>query len=249
MIIRKLATALKRQDWFTVLLEVTIVVVGIFIGLQVDDWNERRKESLKHDELLADLSAGLRSDLQELDGSIKLQTLRYSAFSQLLNKAIDWQDPAYRYDAGGQRIETEPPRIDRTITADEALMIIQYLRSFDPARHAYDSMVAVGDILVLKNEELIRALQAHYLFIESINDVEKTIYLLTWERIRNQLMSNGVGRNPELTWEEAAAIVREDRALIGALKAGAFEASDHTRFLQMIRSRTAALLEGIEPPQ
>ena len=44
MIIRRLAGALREQNWFTVVLEVMIVVVGIFIGLQVDGWNEGRKK-------------------------------------------------------------------------------------------------------------------------------------------------------------------------------------------------------------
>ena len=44
MIIRRLAGALREQNWFTVVLEVMIVVVGIFIGLQVDGWNEFRKK-------------------------------------------------------------------------------------------------------------------------------------------------------------------------------------------------------------
>ena len=44
MIIRKLADALREQNWFTVVLEVMIVVVGIFIALQVDGWNEVRKK-------------------------------------------------------------------------------------------------------------------------------------------------------------------------------------------------------------
>ena len=42
MILRRLAEAVREQNWFTVVLEVLIVVVGIFIGLQVDDWAERR---------------------------------------------------------------------------------------------------------------------------------------------------------------------------------------------------------------
>jgi len=44
VIIRRLAGALREQNWFTVVLEVMIVVVGIFIGLQVDGWNEFRKK-------------------------------------------------------------------------------------------------------------------------------------------------------------------------------------------------------------
>ena len=42
MILRRLADAVREQNWVTVALEVTIVVVGIFIGLQVDDWNRQR---------------------------------------------------------------------------------------------------------------------------------------------------------------------------------------------------------------
>ena len=42
MILSNLATGLKQRDWGTVAVEVLIVVVGIFIGLQVNDWNQAR---------------------------------------------------------------------------------------------------------------------------------------------------------------------------------------------------------------
>lgn len=45
MILRHLADAIRGQNWFTVLIELAVVVVGIFLGLQIDDWNERRKEN------------------------------------------------------------------------------------------------------------------------------------------------------------------------------------------------------------
>jgi hypothetical protein len=61
MIIERIARALRQQDWFTVVLEVLIVVVGIFIGLQVDGWNEERKlrgqEKVYLERLLMDMSA------------------------------------------------------------------------------------------------------------------------------------------------------------------------------------------------
>ncbi|MEQ9562647.1 MAG: DUF6090 family protein, partial [Woeseiaceae bacterium] len=60
MILRRLADAVRQQNWFTVVLEISIVVAGIFIGLQVDDWNNTRKDrqdeqhylNRLHDEIL-----------------------------------------------------------------------------------------------------------------------------------------------------------------------------------------------------
>jgi len=37
MLLRRLAEALSQQNWFVVIIEGLVVVVGIFIGLQVDD--------------------------------------------------------------------------------------------------------------------------------------------------------------------------------------------------------------------
>lgn len=52
MILQKIATSLGRRDWGTALFEILIVVVGIFIGLQVDDWNQSRKDRLDEETFL-----------------------------------------------------------------------------------------------------------------------------------------------------------------------------------------------------
>jgi len=59
MIIKRLAENIKKQDWFVVTIEIMIVVIGIFIGLQVDDWNKARLDDAKSerytDQLIVDL--------------------------------------------------------------------------------------------------------------------------------------------------------------------------------------------------
>jgi len=42
MIFRRLSNSVRNQDWFTVLIEIVIVVVGVFIGIEVSNWNEAR---------------------------------------------------------------------------------------------------------------------------------------------------------------------------------------------------------------
>ena len=70
MILQRVSKNLIDRDWSLALVEILIVVVGIFIGLQVDDWNQARKDRIDealslerlHDDLLLadDLSRRLR---------------------------------------------------------------------------------------------------------------------------------------------------------------------------------------------
>ena len=40
MILRRVAEHVKAQNWFAVAIDFVIVVVGVFIGIQVSNWNE-----------------------------------------------------------------------------------------------------------------------------------------------------------------------------------------------------------------
>ncbi len=71
MILRRLATALREQNWFTVALEILIVVVGIFVGLQADQWNQSRKDRLVEQQYITSLKADFQADIRELDEAIR----------------------------------------------------------------------------------------------------------------------------------------------------------------------------------
>ncbi len=66
MILRRLTDALRKQDWFTVLIETLIVVFGVFIGLQVNNWNDARVERARAREYISSMRADLVSDMTEL---------------------------------------------------------------------------------------------------------------------------------------------------------------------------------------
>ena len=46
MILRRFMQHIKGQNWFAVGLDVVVVIVGIFLGMQVTEWNEERKERI-----------------------------------------------------------------------------------------------------------------------------------------------------------------------------------------------------------
>jgi hypothetical protein len=48
MILRRMMGHVKRQDWFAVFLDFVIVVVGVFVGIQVSNWNTAQVPGAVH---------------------------------------------------------------------------------------------------------------------------------------------------------------------------------------------------------
>jgi hypothetical protein len=61
MIMRRFSEALKQQNWTAIAIEFVLLVLGVFLGIQVANWNEaretRRKSLVFTERLKADLRA------------------------------------------------------------------------------------------------------------------------------------------------------------------------------------------------
>ncbi|WND03804.1 hypothetical protein QGN29_05375 [Temperatibacter marinus] len=44
MLLRTFTHHFREQNWFAVGLDVLVAVIGIFLGLQVTDWNQTRQQ-------------------------------------------------------------------------------------------------------------------------------------------------------------------------------------------------------------
>jgi hypothetical protein len=63
MILRRFSANIRRQDWFALLLDLLIVVVGIYLGLQVDAWNTARQDKATAYEYLERLLADMEESV------------------------------------------------------------------------------------------------------------------------------------------------------------------------------------------
>jgi hypothetical protein len=61
LLLRRVTQHIQAQNWFAVFVDFVIVVVGVFVGLQVQDWNDSRKERVEERVLLNRLSEETRS--------------------------------------------------------------------------------------------------------------------------------------------------------------------------------------------
>lgn len=84
MILKRVAKGMRNQDWFVVFIEILIVVVGIFIGLQVDEWNEASKQEATTKTYYLRIIEDLHSnDISRLSNVEYLQRTKQHATSAL----------------------------------------------------------------------------------------------------------------------------------------------------------------------
>jgi hypothetical protein len=139
----RLAQAVREQNWFAVVLEVCIVIVGVVIGFQVTAWGQSRADRAQEQVYLHQLVA----DLDE--------TLRVIAQEDSVREAV--ATPALLAVLGSWGSGTPLPadsivRISRQILTARTLL---------PTTGTAEALVATGDLTLIRNDSLRNAITAY----------------------------------------------------------------------------------------
>lgn len=79
MILKRLAENLRKQNWFNVFIELLLIVVGVLIALEVDNWNEYRQDKDLEQQYIQRLIKDLEADVIEFNRVIKAAEERLSS--------------------------------------------------------------------------------------------------------------------------------------------------------------------------
>lgn len=77
MILRRLIEHVKKQHWTAVFLDFIIVVMGVFLGIQLGNWNEANAAKARETELLTELR-------EEIETSIRVTNQKADAIGQVV---------------------------------------------------------------------------------------------------------------------------------------------------------------------
>jgi competence protein ComGC len=138
--------------------EIVLVVIGILIALQINNWNENRQERQQEQVLLKQLQSEFQSNLDQLDEKIELR----NAMSEASMKLIDYMD------------HPEKRHQDSVI---KYIAITQLGPTFDPI---VNDLVSSGRIQLLQNQTLKEKLS---LWTSEI--VQVTVEEVLWNNTRS----------------------------------------------------------------
>lgn len=189
MLLRRLMAHLKRQDWFAVAIDFVVVVFGVFLGLQVNDWNQARQDRLLERGYIARISHDIAGSRDQVRAS----------------------NDAMRVQAEGATLVLRSLETCR-VTADQRDHFARALYSigkFDSAtldQTALDELTSTGRSTVLRSVDLREALSALSRAIELQHRIEpqfrdRTSPFVNYIQFRVQFDVEAPVRSEEITWE------------------------------------------------
>ena len=156
MILRRIIAHFRKQEWTAIALDFVIVVVGVFVGLQAQAWNESRQDRVQERMYIERLARDFTA-IEERTEFANEKWLSVINVSRRLLADID------AFNATGRM-----PRTEQAILAD--LNDLQGTRIPAPRAATFVEMLSTGEIRVLRDEDLRDALlaydtQTHYALI------------------------------------------------------------------------------------
>lgn len=150
MILRRLSQSLKEQNWTAIWVEFVLVVAGVFLGIQVANWNGDLRDQQREHGYLLRISAELDESIASIEQSNEL-TQRRMVMNQL---AIDSAlDPSL--------VQADPGRFIQSIK--------QGGYTYAPNVHGYtfEEIKSNGELGIFSDQKLSLDLMAFYADIQS----------------------------------------------------------------------------------
>ena len=156
MLLRHLMAHVRTENWFAVFLDLLVVVVGLFIGLQVDTWWAGRKEAQLETIYLTEIQEDFQANRSSLESVIR--TVERVIGDMVVLHA--------------QSLLPEPslPASD----LNNRFKSISNMPTFVMTTRAYANLTGSGDLKLLRNRSLKNALADYYAAADLTRVVQST---------------------------------------------------------------------------
>ncbi|MEM7053147.1 MAG: DUF6090 family protein [Pseudomonadota bacterium] len=249
MLLRRVSQHVKDQNWFAVVLDFSIVVIGVFIGIQVSNWNDARNEASQEQVILASIVDDLRSDELQLNDGIRMAENNIRAANYTLEQAglrpignIEFASSSIDFSSGRLYI----PQIQGEFEQTNRLWsqaVVRYHPTQSSA--AFDTLMATGDLGLIKDRELVQQLQTYQLLWNDIEGSQNT----TFRPFRNQAIFVGqkFGLSPftDMPEQEFVELVSKQSELEGTLRTIAEYSVIHRDLLEQTRKLNQELMARV----
>lgn len=245
MILRRVMEHVKAQNWFAVAIDFVIVVLGVFVGLQVSNWNAARADRATAARHLTEIAEDLRSHLAINDKLYASALARIAAVEYVYDKAFGKTLPPKLFLSveTWAAPEAAPYPADKL---DNLMGAINLVRVQVSSRSGYESLISSGHLSLIANKDLSRALQLYYDDYDNFLDTGNSIFRAFRTDGAAIYQDLGVSVFDERPAEEIVALARDNLNFAAYLRSVREWAILHANLLAQLKTDTEDLLARIE---
>jgi len=210
MLLRRIGEHVRAQHWTAVAIDFLIVVLGVFVGVQVDSWWDTRSNARKERAYLLELKEDFAQVINELDGDSKEYAMIAVAMVTLLEES--------HRDAPTLSVAELNRNVGRLI----------YMVGTPIVADTYTNLTGSGDLALIRSQALKNALASFYARSELIQLVSNTHELQLVSIFQPYIMEN----------LDYVAIFEQNRKVpsVTAVKATLPAAFEEDRILRVLTS-------------
>jgi len=239
----------RTQNWAAVGIDFVIVVVGVFVGLQAQQWAETRADRRTEGEYLLALAKDIRDDIARIEEALRVEESRVSTLDHLLRESTGAPLPAGFDSARGRVIVESFPSYPEVDAYDPAYTLFSYT-GMNAHRAAYDTIINTGGLELIRDAALVREIQNHYARIESLEHFEELMEASRSRFIEAQRLA-GISPVDLKPMEDMVELFRGDAGMTAAAKNFWLFTNRHLKFLtelKMAADTVASMLETESHP-
>jgi hypothetical protein len=244
MILRKITQAFKEQNWTAIWIEFILLIAGVFLGIQVANWNEARTERALEQVYLAQLAEDIRSESSEMDGIIQSSFWGYATTEDFVEAASGVKQP--RTYTSRIRTIKMPARTENDIGEDTDVgLSMLVLSTLDGSRSTYNTMISTGGIRLLSDKNLLVHIQQYYARVDEVRDFERVLLQHRTEYIQAQHRA-GLSATDLPSKESVVQYMQKNPELLATAKTYRMLIAYHVLLMTDLRGRGQALLDDLQ---
>jgi len=180
--LKRLAGHIRKQDWFIVLIELLVVVVGLMMAFQLDRWWEDIGDKKLERVYIQRLIDDIESDIPKLESAIRLADMRKD-YAELLMDV-----------AGNPAVAAQQP-------ASFLVAVDQASFTFSPAlrKATYDDLRSTGNMRLIRDPEIKTRLHDYYSFDETQLQFRPLQFSVEFHHFK---LANGVRSNDQVRFRQ-----------------------------------------------
>ena len=164
MILRRIKAHVEKENWFAVGIDFCIVVIGVFIGIQVANWNDARGDRAAEVRYLEALQSDVVASIAHLEHRLSE-----------MEKQQDLRRRLYEY--------SRTP--DGTPLPDDIDDLLQgglfYIARVDVSQNAFAALTNSGEMSLIQDPKLVTALQELDTLIDGADRWQEETFLFTYD--------------------------------------------------------------------